>query len=674
MIIEPKIALAAGAVPPDSYDDSSGLIPSDDFVVSRFHDGTVASRYMDMSWNRTPYDPDGHHSWLHFPYWEDDVLTPERESLTREVHWLMFLLIWKKPGFPMSFATLKKYMSLFRYLAGTALDNSCQIKDILSKEDRIVQFLESGIAGFHIQTLSSILSILLELGPKQTGLIVPGEKILLQLRKHVKRHKNRNQQNPPIPTRIYSKMIAGLLCELDDFEKVADRYFALLAECVMDPLIGRSRASQYRKVARFGLTDRGQRPHFNDLLQKYNLEDYFAAKQLQHDVSGLSKGLSEAQMVAKLLIHTFSGMRDEETTELPYHCLETSVTNGRTHYLLAGRTTKLNNGLFKRARWATSREGQRAVLLAQRIATVIYEAMGEMPEPNEERVNIYPLLVSTAYLSLTSRPKAKGHRGFLAATFEFCDFGIMMSRFLVKIEDADLHELEQIDPHRAWRSEDKFQIGREWPLRMHQLRRSLALYAQRSGLVSLPSLRRQLQHITEEMSRYYARGSAYAKNFIGDDPQHFGLEWQKTTPVSAALSYILNVLHSDEVLFGGHVNWMERNLKSADGVVCIDRETTMRRFKRGELFYRETSLGGCTNVNECKQVAIKWLDVECIGNCANLVGKLSKLEEVIVVQKNWITTLSPESIEYRTEKEDLDVLVAAREKALEKKALKEALA
>ncbi|MDZ7921694.1 hypothetical protein [Rhodoferax sp.] len=127
----------------------------------------------------------------------------------------------------------------------------------------------------------------------------------------------------------------------------------------------------------------------------------------------------------------------------------------------------------------------------------------------------------------------------------------------------------------------------------HQLRRSLALYAQRSGLVSLPSLRRQLQHITDEMSRYYAKGSSFAKNFIGDDKEHFGLEWQETHSESAALSYVLNVLLSDDILFGGHANWVEHRLKGLDGSVMIDRAATLRRFKKGELAYRETLIGGC---------------------------------------------------------------------------------
>ncbi len=70
------------------------------------------------------------------------------------------------------------------------------------------------------------------------------------------------------------------------------------------------------------------------------------------------------------------------------------------------------------------------------------------------------------------------------------------------IEEEDIKELEDIDPFRAWHTEPEFAIGKRWPLTTHQLRRSLAVYANASGLVRLSSLRRQLQHITREMSLY----------------------------------------------------------------------------------------------------------------------------------------------------------------------------
>jgi hypothetical protein len=236
------------------------------------------------------------------------------------------------------------------------------------------------------------------------------------------------------------------------------------------------------------------------------------------------------------------------------------------------------------------------------------------------------------------------------------------------IEEADLRELEQIDPHRAWRSEEQFTLGIPWTLTSHQLRRSLALYAQRSGLVSLPSLRRQLQHVTEEMSRYYARGSACAKNLIGDYKHHFGREWQEAQPVSAAMSYLYNVLLTDEVLFGAHGNWVENRFRGADHTVIVDREATLRRFKKGELAYRETSLGGCASTQTCDKLPIGWLNIECVKGCRNFVGRLPKLEQTISAQTKLIQSLDPTSAEFRIERDDLDVLVKARDKVRQRTA------
>jgi len=90
----------------------------------------------------------------------------------------------------------------------------------------------------------------------------------------------------------------------------------------------------------------------------------------------------------------------------------------------------------------------------------------------------------------------------------------------------------------------------------------------------------------------------------------------------------------------------------------------MKRFKRGEQFYKETSIGGCTNSGECKQSALKILDVDCISNCVNLVGNMPKLETVIKAQAKFLDSIDPYTVEYRTEKSDLDILIAARNKAL----------
>lgn len=652
---------------PDSFDDVSGAWPEDDFVVSRHRDGSVASRFGDLKWDRTAYDPDGRQRWLYFPFY-DEVSPSERQmKLNGESRWLLFLMLTRHFHNEASYSTLDNLVGTLRTLAAFCEERSLGFSELLADENCLVQLLDGGLTGSNIINLRQLINVLLKLGEKQTGYRVPGNNLINLLKSRIESFKETSKQHPPIPTRIYSFILAALSNELDGFERVAPRYLSLLRVCVANPLMGKSKSGQWATKKRMGLDSNEELPSFPALLERYELTSYFNERGLGLDRKGLVSGLVDIQMAAKLLIQAYSGMRSEEAQYLPYNCLESVVSSGIQHFVVHGRTTKLSHGRAKRVRWVTSREGHKAIRVAQLIADVIYE----MNEVDLKGIASYgdgfPLFLSMRYLpSAQGRPVAAADSIYMPTVLNFPKFVSLRDRLATAITEDDLRELEQIDPHRAWSFEDNFRVGHPWVLTSHQLRRSLALYAQRSGLVSLPSLRRQLQHVTEEMSRYYARGSAFAKDFIGKDKKHFGHDWQDAQPVSAALSYMMNVLLSDEVLFGGHANWVDHRQRGLDGVVIVDREVTLQRFKKGELAYRETFLGGCTNPDGCEQVAIKWLDVDCLAGCRNLVGRLPKLERVISAQAQLVERLEPASAEYRAEKADLVVLVETRERVLHK--------
>lgn len=662
-VYEPKLELPVGAVSPDSYDGLHGLIPPDSFVVSRNRDGTAASTYGDIFWNLSAYQSEGRACGLHFNYWSNGEPTLIRDQLSRECRWIMFALMWKREGASLSIGTLTNYLSVVSALALFAENNSCCLQDILTDSKRLLVFADTRCSGWMTQTLGSLLPLLAKMGEWQLGFDIVGDRMLQELRTRGRKYRTTLKQHAPIPTRIYTTIISNLSHELAEWEKLAEDILPLLTASGKDPLWGRLKETQQDMAKKIGCAWE-LRPEFEEVAAPC-IKEYLKKNDTLISVRGASVVTAEAQLAAKLTIQTFTGMRDDEALSLPYHCLETTVSNGKTHYIILGRTTKLNNGRIKRTRWVTNREGYQAVLIAKRIADAIYAVFDVEAKKDVSKTNDHPLFVSTSYLGLagkTLKPK-DGH--FFSGHLFLTLFDGLRKRLQPLIDDADLRELDGIDPHRAWSAEEKFKIGNPWVLTSHQLRRSLALYAQRSGLVSLPSLRRQLQHITDEMSRYYARGSAYALNFIGHDKDHFGLEWQETQSESAGLSYVLNVLLSNDVLFGGHANWVKHRLHGEDGTVLVDRESTIKRFKKGEMAYKETSLGGCTNVGDCDQIVLKWMDVDCIREgCRNMVGNLTKLERVITAQDRLVSSLDPESLEYRSEKDDLDVLVSARDKAL----------
>lgn len=652
IFVEAKIDLPANSFAPDVFDLKSTGLPPSNFVVSRLQDGTVVSTYGDLVWDFSIYHPEKKLEKLNFKYWKYGEVTLQQEQLVGEIKHVLFLIIWMRNKTPLSNGTLRNYMTVMNTLAKYAEDESLTIKAIIGCPDLLLGFLRRNPSGWLIETLSSLLRllVLVNTGESQLNVSVVGKETLKLLYKNNRQYRDTLKQHAPIPTRIYSNIISTLLEYLESWEMVADEHLDLALECYRSRVIhgGRYRypsnlkANVSKALIALITTQTG----------------VFTVKQI-------GALLTYVQKVSKLIIQVFTGMRDEEAQSLPFNCIEKITSNGQVHYVIGGRTTKLNHGKVQRTKWVTNYEGARAVQAAQKVATAIYVSQGVNSKDLLELSNNSPLFISSSYLGLTGKPIATKHAQFGRADLYFKNIGGLIE-MIPNIEEEDLYELEQLDPHRAWRSEEKFQIGARWSLTTHQLRRSLALYAHRSGLVSLPSLRRQLQHITSEMTSYYAKGSPFAKDFFNNDKKHFGHEWQDSQFESASLSYIFNVLLSKDILYGGHAHWVEHRLKDKDGEVLVDRKETMNRFKKGEISYKETIVGGCTKVGACNQTAVNWLQIDCLkDNCRHLVMNLPKLERVIKAQEKMISSLDITSVEYRTEISHLDVLNATKNKILD---------
>lgn len=670
---EAKLDLAPGISAPDVFDVAEGPWPSDDFVVSRGRAGEVVSRFGDSVWDISAWLPQANSSRLLFEFWGADV-TPARELLSREARWVIFSLIWLREGAPSSVNSLIGFTAVMRPLARYADSASRSLSELLSDEPLLRAFAASTPLGPVAAKLSSVLTHLARIGPHLLGFEIVGDGLRKELNELTREYAAAQRQHPPIPTRLYSAILSQLSQEMTDWEEIRNEALSLLAACGADPYYGRLRDGQQELATRDGIPLQ-LRPEWADVATP-GVREYLREKGEQDSAKGLSSAATQVQQVAKLVIQAYSGMRDKEALLLPFACKETTKSSDRVHRVIQGTTTKLAKGT-KRTRWVTNIEGHRALELAQQIAAMVYSVCGVEPElwsGTHGKVGEYPLFVSVNYLGLAAKAKSPPTDGrFFAGSLDLSRFTRLRARLQPRIEQVDLAELENIDQHRAWNAEDHFQVGSPWVLMTHQLRRSLALYAQRSGLVTLPSLRQQLQHITEEMSRYYARGSQYANDIFGDEPpdsKHFGVEWQATQAESEACSYAINVLLTDEALFGGHAAWVTHRLRGPEGHVAVEtRAQTMRLFKQGQMHYRETLIGGCTKGGECDSPALDWLNLTCISNnCSNLVGSLSKLEQVVVEQERLVGALSPASLMYRTEKSNLDVLTAAQEKVrLERK-------
>ena len=193
----------------------------------------------------------------------------------------------------------------------------------------------------------------------------------------------------------------------------------------------------------------------------------------------------------------------------------------------------------------------------------------------------------------------------------------------------------------------------------HQLRRSLAIYANASGLVRISSLRRQLQHITREMALYYGRGSTFCKDFIADNSagyrKHVAVDWQEGAEEAEMLAFVRDVLNSSEPMFGGAGIYYERQRKRGE---VMSHEEVTKQVKAGLLAYRDGPLGGCTRPGVCEmRRGLNLIDTVCATDgCKHLIGKHSKIVQTIRLKRAAMTHIAPGSITDAMEREELEAL------------------
>lgn len=611
----------------------------DDTVVTWNKDGTPRSYFRENSWDNSANRAKKEDAVFHF---RDLTVSGTEDSLTeastyqaKEIALSLLEHEYKSFSPPHLYKMLLAIRGLSRVASKHGQTLHAGIEDIETLVMAIqARPSENGIKGLH-----QALKHLHLLGPEKTGMNIP----LSQLHPAIVaalESRPASKQHPAIPTRIYSDFIS--LCE----------YELGLMERASDDLVMVMRSAYANEPIPSLLS-----PALLELLDHVGRDPDSLSK---HTFAGL---VTEIALLCQMVIVTFTGMRKSESDELPYNCLTEYKQDGVLHYMIEGVTRKYNKGRPKRAFWVTSSMGMRAVRLAQKLFGESHRHHGKTDYASSIdgkhllfcRHGLYRSEYSPNQILETDNPLPN-----------------LLERTCPQITKEDIDELRITSPNRAWDEEPEFAAGATWPLTRHQLRRSLALYAQGSGIVTLPSLKRQLQHITDEMALYYGRGSAFAKNILKSDQAHFAKEWQEAQGLSQYLAYYAQVVFSDERLFGGHGNWAQSPSVQRSPVSIYDRKKTLEMFERGELAYKETSVGGCTCTTVCKSSPLHWLPLECLqDDCKNIVVKLPKLQRAIKVQEGRVKDLErshPDSTDYRMEKETLETLKAAEARYLAKEA------
>jgi integrase len=616
-------------------------------VVTLDPDGEPLSQYGDRRWDLRSMSTDGGHTPHFLSFFETQALSvspkigrPDLAALIREQQKALLWLHMDAGRQRAQKTTLQAGRTL-NQLARGAYSRGISLFELFCDSQALGEEsaeLNSGYAKTARALLRTLwrhrhfLKIGLEVRLKQ----------LVEVIKQSAPEDAEGSQTPIIPSRIYCALLAGLLGSLDEIERGLDTLLDAYR---------RERSSTLN--APKGLTESQLNKHRDKQLRE--VREAMRARgwsegSLHNFVAGEIVGI---QLRLMNVVIAFTGMRVAEVLILPLKgVLEEVDHRGSVHHVVNGYSHKLNGGRKKPASWVTNREGHRAILLAQRVASAILEVLKVRDPANDDAALLF---------CSTANPYRKQNIANIYTRLH----DELIPDVCAIITQADIDELNAMELERGWLREG-IEVGKPWPLTFHQYRRSLSVYAHRSGMVSLPALKGQLQHITDEMRAYYSDGFCRAVNLVFDK-EHFSHEWNAAKSESSFLAYSLALLFSDEDLIGDIGGRGAARIQQT--VSSRPKEETLKLFRDGKLAYRETVLGGCIAVEECDDTPLEPIPWDCLEkDCPNAVVFGKRLGLLIRTQETVVTTLASTeagSVEHRLEADHLQVLLKARKRLTE---------
>ena len=621
------------------------------FVISRNSNNEIISIFNDDTWNLKPYRSNPSQRAI-----IDYKKRVDEESYIQECKKLIMLLLLfgsGRNGSRYSVETIQHFFDdAILLLFNFSFNNKITIKNLLEDNNLLREFIRTKCSHRgKIQAVSSLLIFLNNIDNNISKINFNKDiKLFGEIHKLINKFNLEVTQTKIIPSRILRESIKIRWEQIKDIEKNIDSIINFLNMFLQDE--------------QFAVSDKTFKEHFSKMnnqaiswaeaIETYGLSELFEKYKIKN--RRMFQGfVTSIYGTAKHLIHMYTGMRNGEVLMLRNQCIKAENTKSGVCHIIS--TTSKLEGRNKLSKWTTTKE----------LISVI-ELLGKINKTIAFHYNIdineMPLFIKGSFVTSSKRV-------INTSELEKRKFGLKdefsIPDNILLITPSDVKEFEEIN---YGSQNTQIKAGEKWIFKTHQYRRSLAAYAIQSGLVSLGALQIQFKHLFREMTLYYGNGASYAKKLFDIPNNHIANDFDKLKPEIETLEYIKNVIFSDEQLFGTHGTFIERNVKnkntSQKDYILENREKTLQQFKKGELAYKETALGGCISTGACDYALTRSI-VAC-GGCDSSIIKKSKLDNVINKQKEFIEFLDKDSIEYRTEMRDLEELEKQRKQFLGSKA------
>lgn len=661
---------------PDEYNlQNNQLTVPSTFVLSRMKSGEILSVYSDNIWDLSPYLPKcdcrlNFNSWLENAR-EDDFLFYQ---IRAEMKKISFALLYIKSGKSI-IKSIEQRHTVLRQFAAIAYKNGCTLQQLFS-DVAYMSKVNDAYVGVSYQKAIHIKAFLTDCFAlqQQYPLLIPAfstykpiehlAKLAAQLRLQSGKV---GPQTKVVPSRLYIALINALADKLNEFNQNASallKWFQRKQQAANFALMPTEFKREKNAV------------RFADARDLLGLTALFENNQIQKHAN-LTRYMTLIQGMAKLWIHLFTGMRDNEVNQLSSDCYQTVQSNEHLVHVIMGYTSKLHGGGNKSTYWITFEDIQVGVNAAQSIGEVYALLNPHYDMSNPAEYPLFPTLYSQKHRNKNNR-NIEHETDFIsnfegAPTRTQSNFNQYLSRISVllgeglKITESDIAELEAFDGFRNWREEKDCQIGQYWNICTHQFRRSLAIYGARSGMIGLGALSVQFKHLTESMTLYYRNNAVFAPNILVSDSQkEFIQELEYQRLVHSYAQFEDGVINSASCLLGGAGTYLQLQ-KDREQLLTVfpNRDEAIKRMKKGEIAYKASLFGACTNPDSCEKISFTAI-TSCLS-CAHAVfdtGSAEKMQKVVHRLQRLRDTQALGSLLYAQTDSDIQELTKIMKKIL----------
>ena len=636
--------MAEVAMPDDLPLDA--VIP-DDFVISRSLNGDVISTYGDCIWNVKGYSASGKMVYNFLNWWSGSK-GQLFHTIVGEMKQIQFARMYH-------YSAPRKVNSIgittIRYLAKLAIENNLTLHQLLGQDGHL-GLLADRLTNSRDSVLQKTVELFVELYEISlvSGFPIPYVKPdSLSLLKQMVGYNYSfdTEQTMLIPTKCYAALIVGLDVTLSEFDVVSKSFieFFRLRRSNSEYGCAASRCGKFANSVEWSIA-----------LSRLGLLDYCSARSINNMVD-LYSHLNFVRYYAKIWIHLFTGMRCNEVRCLPYNTLQVVNSGGEEFYALQGYTSKVEGQNHTPTYWISAPIVEKAIVVAQALAGIAVQRNGW----DDSNLDDFPLF--PAISQVKEKTEVVHYKTAPIMATPLIEFSRRALKGIpgLEIAESDLVELEEFDGFRDWRGNPKLKIGAQWPLTTHQCRRSLAVYSARSGLVSLGALSVQFKHLTQAMTSYYRVDSIFAKNFIvSDDQKLLAAEIAAEQRFFGFVKYNENVISSAGRLWGGEGNRIQVSRdRGKPLIIATDRQVTLQKFKKGDMVYKESPLGGCVNPEPCEKISFMSV-LSCVDCKFSILDGLSvvKIKQGLIKLERSRLMFPPESPFYQQLTDEVDAVRA----------------